>query len=88
MTLTADPMVDLDIDLDAVVPCNLIADDNCPNAAEWRLRLRHPDGTRCGGTNACTPHRIKADHLANAVGALIECARHDVVGCRLEWSPL
>lgn len=86
MTTTA-PDVQLDVDLDAAVPCVLRPDGvtECDRPAVWLLRARHHTGDLCHTRPACDYHRVYYATL-EAHASSLTCDH--TARIHFEWLPL
>lgn len=88
MSTDTEERVVVDVDLDAVLPCNVRRDDTCDRPAEWVFHC-----PACGApAQPCTPDRLGLDAWIERVVSRplmgIMCPCGQVMPNPIPWSPI
>lgn len=84
------PDVDLDVDWDRQIVCNIgwRGRPDCSDPARWRSIVRHQDNSPCDAAHfACQACRVGVDRDMARITTTLVCARHLMPG-KNTWEPL
>lgn len=87
MTTATDEHTDLDVNLDAQVPCKMRRKEPCPNPAAWLAVITHEDDTRCAPMPTCDECKAGVIRVSGRPGRVTRCGPHREL-CTLEWRRL